>query len=263
MSLEQGKLGYAFNSERLDELNEKGADPVVLLQKFKEDFPKLNTTADPTDILIMLNQGMQGSCQGHALATIFSICFWLTTGRVFAFSRACGYYMAQMYDGLRGDVGSTLNGGRRVATEHGMCLEEDWPYPERYHPTKPARIKFEYKLQSTKPMSSVDDIVNWLNEGLPVQTGVIWDNSCNNEVVDRYDGSNPRTGGHSTVFWLYNATTRKNVRNINSWGEDWNGDGVHDWTIESIERAVDNPNNVFVGYAPDNMSFPDIDPVSM
>lgn len=249
-----GRMGYAFDWERLDELHERGQDAELVLKSYKDAFPKFNTTADPLGVVKILNQGSQGSCQGHALSQVFSICYFLATGRTEAFSRAAAYYLSQKKDGISGDKGSTLSGGQWVATQHGLCLESDWPYPQRYNPGQPpsASGKFNFKLKATKPLTEIDAITAWLDSGLPVQTGLTWNSTCDQEVVSNY--SSRSGGGHSTVFWQRRASG--NIVNINSWGTQWNGDGVHEWTIDSVMAALQGRNNVFIGYAPDGMSFP-------
>lgn len=260
LDLTPGRLGYAFEWEQRDVLESRGAEPELVLRQFKDSFPKFNPTADAMGVMDILDQGQQGSCQGHALAQVFSICYFLATGRREAFSRAAGYYLAQKHDGIRGDRGSTLSGGQWVATQHGMCLESDWPYPSRYNPGMPpsAQNEFLFKLQTTKPFKDLESMLQWLDEGLPIQIGLTWNNSCDQEVVDNYNGNSG--GGHSTVFWQRRAN--QNVVNWNSWGRRWAGDGVHEWTPESIRRTLQNRWTTYIGYAPDGMSFPTPNPLT-
>jgi hypothetical protein len=246
-----GTLGYRIDIEDKPKLELRGMEPSEVLKAYKDAFPKWEVAANPLGVLDILNQSNQGACQGHSLASIFSSCYFLATGRRKRFSRAAGYYLSQRYDGIRGDNGSTLNGGRKVATEHGMCSEEDWPYPSRYDPTEPRNAKYVFKLKITKPFRTIKDLLDWIDSGLPVQTGVFWNDSCSREVVDNW---RPGGGGHSTMFWQ--RTARGNVNNVNSWGGQWNGDGMHEWTEASIDRALRNNNSTFIGYAPDEMSFP-------
>jgi len=251
------RQGYTILAENRAALETNGLNPQDALMNFKESFPQFNITSDPLGVLDVLNQGQQGSCQGHALATVFSICFFLATGRREAFSRAAGYYLSQRKDGIRGDNGSTLSGGQWVATQHGMCLEEDWPYPARYFPTEPSNVRYLYKLMVTRPMRTVKEVTDWIDAGLPVQTGFMWNNSCSHEIVNNWQ---PGGGGHSTCFWQ--RSNAGNIRNINSWGENWNGDGVHEWTESSIDRAIRHRYTTLIGYAPDEMSFPDYAPIT-
>lgn len=256
MTLPQGRLGYAIEQERQYILEEHGQDPNQMLMQFKDAFPQTDINANPLGAVDILNQGNQGSCQGHSLAMIFSICFFLATGRKAAFSRAAAYYLSQEHDGIRGDSGSTLSGGQKVATT-GLCLEEHWKYPSRYDPTRPASAtpdKFSYKLKVSRPLRTRQAMEDWMNSGLPIQTGIAWGPSCNNEIVDNWS---PGGGGHSTTLWLFKDG---NLNNLNSWGL-WNGDGVHKWTWRAVEQMLAHRWTVFIGYAPDEMSFPDQDPI--
>ena len=249
-----GRMGYAFDWERIDELEDRGSEAELVLQHYRDAFPKFDTQADPLGLLKVFDQGQQGSCQGNALAQVFSICYFLATGRHETFSRSAGYYLAQKKDGISGDKGSTLSGGQWVATQNGMCLESDWPYPQRYNPAMPpsANGKFNFKLQATKPLKDIDSVTQWIESGLPIQVGLTWNSTCDQEVVS--NSSSRSGGGHSTVFWQRRASG--NIVNINSWGTRWNGDGVHEWTIDSVKEALKARWTVFIGYAPDGMSFP-------
>jgi len=112
------QLGYAINRESKPRLMSQGMDPRKMLGLARENKPDFNVDADPMAMFGPLNQGNQGSCQGHALAMCFQICYFLATGRIEAFSRAAGYYLAQRRDNINGDRGSTLSGGQWVATEN-------------------------------------------------------------------------------------------------------------------------------------------------
>lgn len=253
-----GPMGYAFEEENLGALQSSGGEPVEMLARFRASFPEFNTKANPLGVFDVLNQGNQGSCQGHALAGVFSVCFFLATGRKEAFSRAAGYYLSQRRDNIRGDRGSTLSGGQWVAKEHGMCLEKDWPYPSQYNPREPQGITYPFKIKTSRPMTTVQEVTDWIDSGLPVQIGLMWNDSCSREIVNAW---RPGGGGHSTFFWLRSASG--NVRNINSWGRQWNGDGVHEWTEGSIATALRHQFTVMIGYAPDEMSFPEQTPIGV
>ena len=254
LKLPQGPLGWAADKENYQLLEDTGVESSLVLKRYLDSFPKFDTTANPLGVLKVFDQGQIGSCQGNALAQVFSICYFLATGRHETFSRAAGYYLAQKKDGIRGDQGSTLSGGQWVATQHGMCLDSDWPYVPRYNPAMPAsaKDKFLFRLQTTKPFRDVQSMLDWLEQGLPIQTGIMWNASCDQEVVDSY--SLRGGGGHSTVFWQ--KKPNGNCININSWGARWSGDGCHEWTPESIARTLQNKWTVYIGYAPDGMSFP-------
>ncbi len=249
--------GYRYDHESKPELFFHGQSASETLKAYRDSFPKFDVGANPLGAIDVLNQGNQGACQGHSLASIFTICFFLATGRRQAFSRAAGYYLSQRYDGIRGDNGSTLNGGRRVATEHGMCLESDWQYPSRYNPAEPANVPYLYKLKITKPFTRVADVTAWIDAGLPVQTGFAWNDSCSREIVTNWRSGG---GGHSTVFWQ--RAKSGNVVMLNSY-DQWNEDGCNEWTEGAIAQALAHEWTTLVGYAPDEMSFPDQKPIEL
>lgn len=253
--LRQGNLGYNIEDENHDDLS-KGDEPEVLMASFADKVPQFNEQIDPTGIAVVLNQGSLGSCQGHALSMVFQICFFLATGRQAIFSRAAGYYLSQRKDGIKGDRGSTLSGGRWVATEHGMCTEEHWPYKEKYDPSEPENIPYQYRLKVSRPFKKVDEIVDWIKLGLPVQTGVRWGREMNVEVVEK---ASKRGGGHSTCLWTMRGD---HINNINSWGQSWNGDGVHCWSLAAIEEMLEH-GGIFVGYAPEGFEYPDPEPIAI
>lgn len=258
MNLNQGQLGYAFELERRNQLEIEGNDPMRMREQFKDSFPTFNLTADPLGAIDILNQGNQGACQGHALATIFQICYFLATGRKESFSRAAAYYLSQRFDGIRTDSGSTLSGGQKVATS-GLCLEKYWPYPSRYDNREPSGLSYPFKLKVTRPLRTVKEVTDWIDSRLPIQTGVPWNQSCQREVVDNYQAL-PGSGGHSTVFWL--RSQAGNIKMPNSWGRDWCNDGVNEWTESSIDRVLRSRFTVLIGYAPDEMSFPEPTPLN-
>ena len=250
-------LGYAIEQEDRESLDRHGEEPLKLLATFKEELSPQNPDADPLGVVNILNQGSIGSCQGQSLAKMFQVCFFLKTGRVFNFSAMCGYVVAQKYDGLinRGDVGSTLSGGQRVATENGMCLESDWPYPSRYS-NQIVASSFPFRLKSAKPTNNPDMILEALAAGLPVQTGMAWNSELEQERVTNYTGRGAR-GGHATTLWLRKDNQ---ICHINSWG-NWNGDGCSTWTEEALRQIVSYRGNTFVIYAPDGIEYPELPPV--
>ncbi len=250
--LPRGQLGYAMDLENREYLEDTGEDSTKLLKAYKEQVPEFNVEADPGKLVRILNQRNQGACQGHSVAMFFSICFFLATGRWLDFSRAAAYYLSQRRDGIRGDRGSTLSGGQWVSTQHGMCLESDWPYPNEYDPTEPPGIKYEYKLKVSKPLKTADEWKAWSDAGLPIAGGLKWNTTCDVEIVNNWQPLR-NSGGHATTWWL--RRPNGNRPNINSWGAQWNGDGIHEWTMQSIERALKDPFTVFIGYAPDEMMF--------
>lgn len=255
--LPTGPTGYDPTLEKRDLLMAGGLEPKKMLALFRASEPKLNVQVHPTTLFDPLNQGGQGACQGHSLALIFTICYWMATGRVEFFSRGGAYYLSQKRDGISGDRGSTLSGGQWVATEHGLCLEKDWPYPSRYNPAQPSGIKFPFKLVASQPTQDWELIQEALDLGLPVQDGIIWDNSVSRTLSTDYKGQGG--GGHSTTLWTKSG---ENYRRINSWGM-WDGDGCNENTPRSMKQQVEHRWSSHVIYAPEGMIYPELAPVEV
>lgn len=251
-----GPMGYAIDRESKGLLMAGGMDPVRMLKLAAESKPDFNVQANPMDLFSPLNQGGQGACQGHSLALIFTICYFLATGRIELFSRAAAYYLSQRKDGINGDRGSTLSGGQWVATQHGLCLETDWPYPERYNPAEPSGVKYPFKLVASQPTRDYELISEALDMGLPVQDGIIWDNSVSRTISSDYVGQGG--GGHSTTLW---CKVGENYRRINSWGM-WDGDGCNENTPKSLKKQVEHNFSSHVIYAPEGMIYPEAKPVA-
>jgi hypothetical protein len=244
--------------ENVPGLFAQGVEPMLALRAFKDAFPTLNTKADTHAVVQILNQGNQGACQGHMLAQLFAICFWLATGRLELFSRAYAYYKSQVHDGIKGDNGSTLNAGVRVSRE-GMCLEKDFPYPAEYDPRIPDNLPLNFRLTATRPLRTVEEIDAWEDSGLPFGFGGPWNATANREVIDAY---NPNAGGGGHAFTFFGQESNGTSKMINSWGKQWMQDGMSQWTKDSLRKALRHPWVVIIGFSPDAMSFPNQTPIA-
>jgi hypothetical protein len=250
------QLGYAIGQESRLMLMENGMDPRKMLGFARENSPKFNVDVHPTTLFQPLNQLNQGACQGHSLALIFTICYYLATGRIEYFSRAAAYYLSQKKDGITGDRGSTLSGGQYVATKQGLPLEKEWPYPSSYSPSNPTgKTVFETKLVASQPTQDWELISEALDLGLPVQDGIMWDSSVSRTLVTDYRGQGG--GGHSTTLWTKSG---ENYRRINSWGM-WDGDGCNENTPNALKQQVEHRFSSHVIYAPEGMIYPELKPV--
>lgn len=253
------RLGYAIHMEKRDLLEQRGVDPKKMLKMASANPPPINVQNNPRQIIPLLDQLRQGACAGHAGARMMIICFFLMTGRVLAFSRAAAYYLAQKHDGIRGDNGSTLDGIQWVLTQHGLCLEREWMYPTNYDPTEPRPIpNYGFKLVASKPTSDPGEVRAWLDIGLPVQDGITWNAEVAQSIVTNYTGSRPE-GGHSTTLWLKNG---ENYLRDNSWGA-WDGDGCNENTPKALDQQVRFGGNTHILYAPEQMIYPELAPVTL
>jgi hypothetical protein len=151
------------------------------------------------------------------------------------------------------DVGSTLSGGQKVAQDHGLCLESDWPYPSRYDRREPKGAEYSFRLSSARPTSDPEVVQEAIELGLPVQTGLIWNSDMEQPHIESYN-SRRGAGGHSTTFWQ--------GRQINSWGADWNDEGTNTYSQKALEQMVTARDSVFVIYAPEQMEAPPRPPIA-
>lgn len=179
----------------------------------------------PSDWIRIENQNGFGSCQGHALSSVMEVAYWIASrGQVTQLSRWMAYVGTQQIDGIRGDQGSTISGGAKLAETYGVCPEEVYPYPRRYTQSI-SESQYEaakpYRLRSFRTMRSVEDVRNWLDAGLGgISIGVRW-------------GS----GGHAIAI-LEVLRDGSGVNVANSWGTSWGKSGWFTWTWRELEGKL-------------------------
>jgi hypothetical protein len=236
------EYGWLKKEERREELLEAYC-PDQLMKAMKEVEPKFNVNADPWTSLQY--QGLQGACGGHALSHIAQVAFMQATGVKRYFSRACGYYESQRYDGIRGDRGCTLAGGQKLM-QAGIVLEKDWVYPERYNNRRPANFADlpRLKIPASKPLKTADQIWAFLEAGGAVQTGVSWNNSFEPLFADRAQIGG---GGHSTMLYGFHPEKPEYCVHHNSW-RGWGDNGRSYWTKNFLNDCLKDPWAVFIGY---------------
>ncbi len=250
------KLGYAIEQESTERLMAGGMEPARMLKLAAQNMPAFNVDVHPTTLFNPLDQKNQGACQGHSLAMMFVICYFLMTGRIESFSRAAAYYLSQRKDGIRGDNGSTLSAGQWVATQHGLCLESEWPYPSQYDTREPQGIQYPFKLVASQPTQDPELLEQANDLGLPIQDGITWNAEVSRTLCTSYTGRGAQ-GGHSTTIWTKSGA---NPRRINSWGM-WDGDGCNEQTPEAWRQQILLRGNTHVIYAPEGMIYPELAPV--
>jgi len=243
--MNERKFGWLHEDERVEEINERGVDPEQVLMAMRSAYPNFNPYAEPWNRLTW--QGQQGACQGHALSNAAQIMCVQQYGVQRMFSRACGYYEAQRHDRISGDKGSTLAGGQKVLSIDGLPLEEHWPYPDRYNPQRPANFDSFPRIYvpSSKQVKDAELIFDLLESGAAVQTGLMWNQSCDRPICDRYSASS--SGGHSTLLFGINQQSG-NMMHHNSW-ENWMNNGRNEWTLNFLKEVLAKDRwAVFIAY---------------
>jgi hypothetical protein len=240
-----GKLnGWRIGEEDFAYLDSLGGEGDVLAMRgnYQETF------FDPKKRLILRveNQGQMGSCQGNALSTgVEWITFLITGDKDIQLSRSFAYYMTQELDGIRGDKGSTISGGVKLASGTGIPLEKFWQYSDKYNPRKPdgwdaiIASATRFKIGNKVKLRQYDAVRTFLgsNQG-PVHIGIAWPRGMDQAVLENYNRGSG--GGHSVELICLSerkdSQGRPYVWMINSWGERWANGGWSEWSPAAIEQ---------------------------
>lgn len=211
---------------------------------------------DPREIIQTENQSRQGACAGHSLSSVGEWCYAIATGgERLQLSRAMMYYEAQREDSIRGDNGSTIAGGVKVAKTVGMCREELWKYPSNYDPRRPAdydtvlKDAANYRIGTSINIKSYEAYRTFLGAGLGgIHQGIAWGDGMDSAVIERYS---PGGGGHSICALCLSERVDSEGRPYawiqNSWSESFGVKGWMEWSPTAIEQMLRHPHTVFVG----------------
>ncbi len=246
------KYGYQLGQES-EAVLESGTCPEKVLRSLKSSPREFNPFARPWTTIE--HQENQGSCAGHALAHAFHVCMVQRYGIQVRFSRGGAYYMAQEASGIKGDNGATLTGCQAVANA-GLCLESEWPYPEKYDTARPAGIfnKMNFTLTGSSRVRDADLAWEILRNGGCIQTGINWGKCFEKKVCEKYGGF--MIGGHSTLLFGLDPKT-DNAIHHNSWGVGWQNNGRSQWTKSFFAQILKHDRwCVFVAYDPDALAAP-------
>ena len=211
----------------------------------------------------MENQGRQGACAGHSLSTNAEYLYYLQTGHHIQLSRACGYYETQRIDGIRGDRGSTIQGGVKLLTRDGICTEANWPYPSGYNNRRPAGYESmpKFKCTSYVHCKTYEDVYDHLSSKAgAIHIGIGWsgiDQQVARDGVVRQYRPGPGSGaGHSVALAGYSKEMAEELRIdpdkppielLNSWSESWGNRG-RCWVLpEAIDQMLRHRYTVFAG----------------
>lgn len=255
-------FGYLYQFEDKESLR-AGSTPARLL--FQGDLPvRVDPRSSPLwkdGWLEVENQANMGSCQGHALSECLEYCHPIVTGRILPFSRVYAYIRSQMFDGIKGDSGSTLEGGTKAAKE-GICPEEFCRYPSSYpgwsYITDEMKVMAsKYRLNSYTEITSADHMQQYIGSGAGiVQIGVSWLSSLEpdaNGCIRSFSGRS--VGGHSVVFCGYvpdSDVGQKSSSGVwflmkNSWGSRWGKGGFAYVDSVAVNQMIHAKWSTFIG----------------
>lgn len=244
--------GWLIDKENRNELRATaGVMPQMAYSAPEEIDPRKWGHAPPIE-----NQGQQGACQGHSLSSVVEYCHYVATQDYQQFSRAFAYYVTQKIDGIRGDQGSTIQGGVKCAEEYGLPLEEFCRYPSSYNPNVVTQEAYDkakaFRIQKHYWLDSYQKVFDFLASGQgAVHTGIVWNNSMTpqNGVIENYRPGGG--GGHAIPYLGYSKRKDQQGRNylllFNSWGTQWGNGGVAEVAPRAIESMLMDRWTVFVG----------------
>jgi len=246
--------GWLHQQERRD-LITQWETPILYGLVSDSDLPE---RVDPTGWMQIEDQRNQGACQGHALSTGVECVHALAGGTIVQLSRACAYYLSQRLDGIRGDQGSTIAGGIKLAEQDGICLESVWPYPSSYNPREPEgyRSATKWKIANHSPIRSSQECIKHIGLHGAVHIGIMWSSDIDKQVSQRgiVYSYRPGGGGHSVELigysptdWDGKALEDTHVMLFNSWSKSWGRNGVALVSPNALQSMIENRNSVFVG----------------
>lgn len=257
-----GGSGWREDEEDLDFIAElPDESPVLAMMGSYEE-----VAFDPREVMKVENQSNQGACQGHAISSVVEWCHCIASGNAgLQLSRAYGYYETQRGDGIRGDRGSTISGGVKLAMNAGICEEKLWPYPRGYNNRRPRNwdeVKAnaaKYKIGRKHRITTYDGARTFLGSGQGgITIGIAWSSKVmSKKVVESY-----RSGGGGHAISLYSLSDRKDksgepyIWMMNSWGSNWGNGGWSEWSPNAVRQILRTGRTTAIGLS----DMPDVAP---
>lgn len=211
---------------------------------------------------LVLNQGSEGACTGFGLAGVVNYLRWVRSGlskTLVSVSPRMFYNMARRYDEYAGEdyEGSSCRGAIKGWFNHGVCLEDDWPYqataqkPPQFGFAERARgttVGVYYRID-TKSISDLQAAImnvgaiyvsSYVHEGWQrVATSTLPKGHASLPVI-AFDGIPRRDAGHAYALVGYNE---RGFVLQNSWGPEW---GAHGFAVLSYEDWLQHAMDAWV-----------------
>lgn len=228
------KTGYRIEEEDHGWIEANGLNLAA-----QADDIRIPKSIDVRSWLTPFYQDDMGSCVGHGGSHGATFANWGETAgdSKVRFSRMWCYLMAQKYSGhLGGDDGSTCSALIKALMEHGICREEDFPYPKRYVTSIPQAAKTyaaRHKFQSHTKFRSSDEQFAYTYRGLGgtfIGIDFYVNIAQTSGIIRRKDLTGKSLGGHCMALCGYSPRKDSAGRNyrwlINShrrWGLNGSG----------------------------------------
>lgn len=215
----------------------------MILEKFarKIDFKPYSETVD--------NQRRMGSCVAFGGQTGLEVAF-KRAGITINLSPMDLYYHVQKYAGTLG----TADGGRpdqlgEIVKNHGVCLEQTWPYQEYLLGIQPslaarqeAKALFPDGTVEYQQLNGLRGIKQALNKGQPVYLGMAIQDSFHrlqgkNWRLHEWDVTQPTTALHLVCAIGYDENYGR-ILTENSWGPSWGDGGYFGIPYDYVGKSV-------------------------
>lgn len=212
-------------------------DPRDLVFHDRTPLSQIPTKIDLRDFCSPVeNQGMMGSCTGHAVTAAVELIHNQETGSFRHLSRLFVYYQGRLLDGWpEADDGATIRSCVKAINRLGVPYETKWPYLRRNLLLRPSdeahTCAMERKVVAYSRVQNrtINGLRRALAQRLPVVFGFeVYDSFMSAKVERTGKMSMPKpkevsTGGHAVVAVGYDDA-KQHVIVRNSWGKAW-GDG--------------------------------------
>ena len=220
----------AFKTANPFTLNDEQLPPV--------DVASIPTSMGVSDWMTIENQGQVGSCQGHARTSACELAIYRETkAKPPQLNRMYAYLTSQKVDGIRGDMGSTIDGGAKASQEYGDCLESLWPYSGRYtaFSSIPQACFADGRLRTLRTfqtLRSYEQVLRWLVHGMGgIVIGIGWNRTCEPDNDGKITSYRSGGVGHALALLDWNkayADSKSNpfIEMYNSWGKGWGNSGI-------------------------------------
>jgi hypothetical protein len=199
------------------------------------------------------------NCQGHSLSSVTEWCYAIATkGQMVQLSRAMAYYETQRIDKLSGDVGSTVDGGKELILDVGLCEEILWKYTGSYDPRRPANFDAiktnaaKYRLAQAMAVLQYEQGRVFLGSGAGgIHMGISWGGGMDTDKVESF---RPGNGGHSICALCLGEEVDRNGDPywwiMNSWSKQWGSrkyPGWQCWSPTAIRQMLAHKWTVMIG----------------
>jgi len=237
--------------------------PVSLYEAFPTDADVAALLPTYSRAGLILDQGQEGACTGFGLAGVVNYLRWRKASmpkRMASVSPRMLYNFARRYDEYAGEDydGSSCRGALKGWFNHGVCLEDDWPYtadattrPRYGYAQRAAQqtlgVYFRVELRSITDLQSAIQQVGAVYASAFTHAG--WDavprlghppRGHAELPVVAFDGRPSETDGHAFALVGFNA---RGFVIQNSWGKGWGAGGFAvlsyaDWLANGMDAWV-------------------------